>query len=75
MTIPPHKPNFDTNLNGVYSEDEKTNRIGISFCNQHTTAQCYDHLNPSVERNWKLLKLSKVQMFLKKNDGKFTGNL
>ena len=55
---------FDTNLNGVYHDDEPLNKMGIAICNP-STVQCYEDAS-----NWKILKLSKVQMFLKKNKGK-----
>ena len=58
---------FNTNLNGVYHEDETLNKMGIAICSP-STVQCYEDAS-----NWKIIKLSKVQMFLKRNKGKHIG--
>ena len=58
------KPNFDTNLNGVYNANETTNKMAIAICNRDTS-KCYQDSG-----NWEILKLRKVQMFLKKSEGK-----
>ena len=62
---------LDTNLNGVYSDDEGKNGIGIFVCKE-STLPCFSRSPNNTYRmngDGKVLKLKRVQLFLKRSEG------